>query len=240
MMLRICVIFLLVSPAASVADEYAKRRATCEPMVTALFDDCSVHDFYRCADGSTYVESRDGTDPTFAMLYNADFQVVYQRDVFDGTGIERVVSVNDSFSFTTLMLQGRDTASLEVINSLIPGMATNSTMVFETALTDAQETYEAGTFRVATTVETLTLGFAGNRAVVDATYLIDPARRVMIERAGAANFVGQLIPIPTVTDVVGPGSPYFMPEFPEQTCQDQLSFMTPDPALQVETTHDNL
>ena len=240
MIVRLILAGVVVLPTVAVADEFAKRRATCDPVVTSLYDDCTVQNMYRCADGSTYVESLDDIGGVFASLYDRDFQTIYQVDAFDGTGIERVVTVLDRFSLDGLLNGDREVSHNIVLNTMFPGTRMETALRGVTQMTQTQREFSAGTFLVATTEQSLELGFAGNTAFVEAEFLIDPVRRLMIEGTGTTSFAGAVMDMPALTDIVGADHPYFMTQFPEETCLEQLSMMAPVPAPQVETTHDRI
>ena len=240
MIARLILAGVVVLPTVAAADEFAKRRASCAPVVTALYDDCTVQNVYRCADGSTYTEGVDELGDVFASLYDRDFQTIYQVDAYDGTGIERILTVLDPFSLDALLAEGSELSHNVVLNSMIPGTRMNTEINGATQMTDAVREFSAGTFAVATTRQSLEMGFGGNLAVVDAEFLIDPVRRLMIEGTGTTSFAGAVMDMPALTDIVGADHPYFMTQFPEETCLEQLSMMAPVPAPQGETTHDRI
>jgi hypothetical protein len=240
MVVRVIPLVAVIWPGVVMADDFAKRRATCAPVVTALYDDCTLQNIYRCADGSTYIESLDEFGDLFASLFGPDFETIYQVDAVTGTGIENVVRADDPFSFDALIADGQEASREVVTSSMIPGTRMESDMYGKTRMTPERRSYSTGTFVVATTSQSLEVGFGGNSAIVDAEYLIDPDRRLMVEGNGSASFAGAAIPMPSLTDIIGPDHPFFMSQSPLETCQDQLSFLIPDPALQVETPHDNL
>jgi hypothetical protein len=234
-------------PAAALTDEYSDMRTSCDPVVTALFDDCIVQNFYRCASGGTYAETLVTSEVRSAMLVGPDYELIYQRDVATGTGLEYVVDVNDAFSLTDLLRRGEERVSIVVRNSLVPGLEMDSELLTHVRLYDDHQPFSVGNFSIAAFHQNVLMPDHHRMIESQGIYLIDPLTRILVIAESATRFRDfasnddfDWQRSANVIDIVGPDSPYFMSQTPEETCRLLLSSFVPSTAQKLENNHDNL
>ena len=240
MLRRFIAILVLLWPMSAVADEYADRREACAPVVTALYEDCSIHNYRRCPSGEVYIEQIMPGPIEIAKLFGPDFELIYQRNMTDGTDIVDVIVATDPFSLASLIATGEEQTDVLATTSST-GFAQETRMQSTAKITNETRTVSRYDLRIVSVNFRMALGFGGNTLTIQGHEYLD--LNLMLLFPGPATYVFAGEPIreaPELMNLLGPDSPNFMAQIPEETCQDQLSSLTSDPILQVETPHDNL
>jgi hypothetical protein len=105
----------------------------------------------------------------------------------------------------------------------------------ETLVVDDQE------FAMIEMVETAEVGYGGQIAHGATTFVYHHETGVLTDHAQSLTLMGSTMTRPvSVTRVIREGSTGFMSNDPAAICAPQLSYKSPNPALKVETTHDNI
>ncbi len=214
---------MLFSLSPVLADEVAERRATCTPQVTAIYEGCKVQNHFACPDGGAYAEAWEAGGQLTVSLFDDTYNMVYEYRPIAGTGAFDVLETYDFFDINLLLSEGYETESLRrrAINYF--GLEESYKVAVTYEMTDAFRTFSVGRMQGIYVTQTQVVGFGGNESVVEGMLYLDQALGRYFIGELTVNLNGGQMDLPALIDIVGPDSPYFMTQNPEDTCQDPLS-----------------
>ena len=213
---------LPLSASLAFADDVAERRATCTPLVTAIYDACEVVNHFSCPDGSVFAETLSPDLPLRVSLFNSAYQMEYDYTPSNGRGAFHVIETFDPFEMDLLLSNGTETESLQ---RYAIGFFGDESYVVDSryVLTAEQRAFSVGDMRVIEFTQQQIVGYAGNAAIAAGHVYLDESLGRYFLGAVTVSFNGAEIVLPNLIDIVGPASPFFMTQNPEDTCQDPLS-----------------
>ena len=74
------IISLLAAAQPVIADERAERRASCTPMVTAIYEGCEITNHFSCPDGSVYAEELRASGGMIISLFDDAYNMQYAHN----------------------------------------------------------------------------------------------------------------------------------------------------------------
>lgn len=238
--MRLAVILLtLVLASKSGADEFEERRGSCVPLVTAVYEDCTFHNYRRCAGGEIYIEQMSRELPPVAMLYGPDYELIYQRNMLGGPSINAVLEARDRFSLSQFLTSGTDEIDI-IVDSSMAGFSQNARM--QSVLEKTTETYTVSdkVLEVVLTTMTLEMGFAGNSMTVVGRGYFEPDQQLFFPGPSDYEFSGAaLFRAPELIQISYANEPHFMSQSTEAACSPNTAMLKPN-ALIMENHHDHL
>lgn len=220
---------VVVFTAAVFCGTSAWAEAACEPLVTAIYDDCSIQNHVRCDDGTIRVTEFEYDEPVSIDLSTIDQQLISFHTLGEGMQIDVLGAPDQPFSLNTLLTTGRADASFMARVSGDWMMPPEARMTQSMQLNGQQDIFYARAFDVVETVETLQMGFGGNSATITGSYILEAELGLLIERHAVTSFMGQEISdLPSLKDLAYPGDAFFMANDPDFVCQLQLSSLEVD------------
>ncbi len=231
-------IFMLVAGVAT-ADEYDEYRSCCHLLMTVTYDTKTVTNHYRCDDETTFVEAINVNDPPNTVaLYDADYQMFYNRGVNEPRGVMNVNEVIDPFELSELLADGAERQEMMIETPSPFGRLDNTRQWSEARLTGEMVTYAGISFLVADwTVSTdLGRGIREDKGLI----LIDTERGLILKDWDTTTFAGRTI-LEDIHDIVDVALVEDAdPQQEENTSECSLLISSISPNSLRETIHDNL
>ena len=214
---------LLLCNSSAFADEVAERRAICTPLVTAIYEGCEVENHYACPDGRINAESLSTARNMRISLFNTAYNMDYQYDPVSGAGAYHVIATYDPFDMELLLSEGVEEERLRRYSVNMFGVEDPYDVQATYAVTDQTRSFTVGEMQVLDYTQTQEVGFAGNIGVVEGVLYLDQSLGRYFNGAATVTLGNAEISLPNLLDIVGPASPFFMTQNPEDTCQGPLS-----------------
>ena len=211
------------------ADEYAERRASCEPVMTVVREDCSVENIRICPNGDRWSESFDIDGTSSFETTDSEYGLVSSFDSESGEGWSRVLRTDRAFSLSEMLRLGRSSGSYVVELKLIFPFPRPSVATMDVRLTGETRTLNHVTFDIGAAEMGLAVGTGSMMAVAAGPVLIDRERGLVLTDTATVTFNGGSTDVgDAILDVILPGQPKFMADAPLPDCR-RLSLATPLP-----------
>ena len=217
------IISLLATAQPVIADERAERRASCTPMVTAIYEGCEVTNHFSCPDGSVYAGELRASGGMIISLFDDAYNMQYAHNPDTGEGAYHAIEIYDRFEIDVLLAEGFETESLHRYSQNMFGIEDSYDVQATYAVTDRTRVFSVGEMQVLDYTQTQVVGFGGNTALIEGELYLDQSLGRYFNGSATMHLGGAQMDLPTLIDIVGPTSPFFMTQNPEDTCQGQLS-----------------
>lgn len=222
-MRQVAIAALLTMPEAVLADERAERRSSCVPLVTAIYEGCEITNHFRCDDGSIYAEEHRASGGIQISLFNSDYTMGYAYNPDTGAGAYHVIETFDPFEIDVFLDEGFEAESLRRYSLNRFGFEESYDVQSTYTATNRTRRFSVGDMWILTYTQTQVIGFAGNIGVVEGQLYLDQSLGRYFNGSATMTLGGGQMDLPALIDIVGPDSPFFMTENPEDTCKDLQS-----------------
>lgn len=219
-------ILLSVLPATlgtqAISDEFAAYRDSCEPLLTAIYENCSASHYYRCKDGTTYLEkyffaeTPDEFDRPIATLFGQEFEPVFQREMENGTVVRETLEVTESFSLSDLVETGADLHE-DKIAFFFPETSVEIQSRQEHVMTDINRVVSGLDLQVVRINSVVQVGSRPDTILQSLLYY-EPDRRLLLEGAVYALAGWRTQISPALTGVFLPDDSYFLAQPSAEMC----------------------
>lgn len=211
---RVGAVLALIWGTCTSADEFAERRATCEPILTVVKDSCQIENFYRCSQGDNYSETYWQGRLIGAELYDADYNPIYYAPSASENDIRRVLRTDRAYSLSEILRIGQTSGTYMVEWSTFLFIPRPAPMTLQARLTDETRTISGTAFQVAQSE--MRWDMEGDRVWVGSgPLLIDAGRRLMINDEGVTSLDGIRTPTKdAVLRIIDRDMPGFMATSP--------------------------
>lgn len=166
--------------ACASADEFAERRATCEPVLTVVDDTCVVANLYACPDDGQLTEVWKNGSLEGWVTHGPDQALGLASYGVDDEEVRVVSHIEREFSLSELLEEGRIIGAHTVDLAIMSPAARPAWIGLDANSTEELERFGTVEFRTARMTRVIRFGAGGLNLVATGTLFIDEVRRVTL------------------------------------------------------------